>query len=55
MKKAIIIALGIITLAGQISFFAPLRAEKDPSPLFSWEDQCPEAGHVEFPFYYAYI
>ncbi len=46
MKKAIIIALGIITLAGQISFFAPLRAD---------EDLCPPAGHVDIPFYVCYI
>lgn len=55
MKKAIIIALGIITLAGQISFFAPLRAEKDPVSLLAWEDQCPVAGQVEFPFYIYYM
>ena len=48
MKKAIIIALGIITLAGQISFFAPLQAEAD-------EDLCPPAGHVEWPFYTCYM
>ena len=46
MKKAIIIALGIITLAGQIAFFAPLKAE---------EDLCPPAGHVDIPFYVYYI
>ena len=47
MKKAIIIALGIITLAGQISFFAPLQAEE--------EDLCPVAGHVDIPFYVCYM
>ena len=46
MKKAIIIALGIITLAGQISFFAPLSAD---------EDLCPPAGHVVFTFYVCYF
>ena len=43
MKKAIIIALGIITLAGQISFFAPLQAQADD------DYDGPPVGTVDIP------
>ena len=39
--------MGVLPVhAGQISFFAPLRAD---------EDLCPPAGHVDIPFYVCYI
>lgn len=44
MKKAIIIALGIITLAGQVTFFAPLSAAEKPA-----------VGTVDLPLYTYYI